>query len=250
MHNLQLGARVALRWSRATVSAVKRIRFAVMSLPSGTKPIVIVCALQFECAQLRKAGLEDIFDIDCCGPGPRGVMSWARQRVSDRRPVILAGLAGGLTDSARIGEAFVIESVRKAVGSYVQPSLILEASDAPRATVSCPADVITTPDAKRAWHRSHNTDLIDLESESFALAMNTAGRPWAIVRGVSDGPDDELPAAMVKWVDEQGNTRTGAVAMSLLRNPRLVAVSKRIGKQATEAMTRVADVLSHATSTT
>jgi hypothetical protein len=221
----------------------KRSGTLVLVLTSQPGFIVVVCALQFERDRLAPAELGAAFELDCCGPGAKGMARWAEKHVGDVRPVVLAGLAGGLVEHAQVGSAFVVREVRAAGGDVLRPTWDLGDSGAPQASTSCPPRTLTSMDAKRAWHRAHRTELADLESEAFARAMQQAGRPWAIVRGVSDAVGDALPDSIDTWVDEQGRTRRGFVALALLKNPALVATAQRLGRQARQAMDAVAEVL-------
>lgn len=206
-------------------------------------PRVVLCALEFERERLERAGLGDAFELACCGPGAEGVTRWMDAHAGDLRPVALAGLAGGLSVETAVGSAYVIHVVRTTTGELLRPAWPLRTEGLALASVSCPKRTLTSPDAKRAWHREHGTDVVDLESEAFAKAAERAGRRWAIVRGVSDGVNDSLPDSIDTWVDEHGRTRRGLIALALLKQPSLVGVMQRLGKNAKLAMDAVAETL-------
>ena len=219
------------------------------TLPCGTMStsqapaIVIACALEFERDRLERASLGNAFEIFCCGPGAKGIGRLVEERAGDARPIVLAGLAGGLVDQVHVGAAYLVREIRAATGESLRPTLQLPDANAKSVSASCPPRTLTTPGAKRAWHAKHRTELVDLESEAFARAMQRSARPWAIVRGVSDGVDDALPDSIDSWVDEHGRTRRGFIALAMLRHPTLVTVAQRLGTHAREAMDAVAEVL-------
>ena len=204
--------------------------------------MIVVCALEFERDRLLRAGVAEHAEILCCGPGGKRISAWADGRSQDERPIVLAGLAGGLTERVEVGSAWIIREVRAGNEALV-PAWIPMIEGVRFATVSCPLKSLTTPEAKRAWHRERGTDLVDLESEAFARAMLRTQRRWAIVRGVSDAVDDALPDSIDSWVDEHGRTRHGFIALAHLRRPSLVAITQRIGKQARQAMDSAAELL-------
>jgi len=211
------------------------------------QPIIVVCALAFEAAQLRKAGMDSTCELHVCGPGAQGVQRWAQQRTPgcmDARRVILAGLAGGLCAAATVGSAMVIDHVRMSCGTMCSPTLTIAApANAVLGSISSASSALCTAAQKRAWFTAHQTDLVDMESEAFAAAMSYADARWAIVRGVSDGPDDELPEEIIAWVDAQGRTRSGAVALAMLRKPSLAMHAQRLANRSKAAMAAVAEVL-------
>ncbi len=109
--------------------------------------------------------------------------------------------------------------------------------------VSCPDRTLTTPEAKRAWAARSGADLVDLESAAFARVADENQWRWAIVRGVSDGPDTTLPADIDTWVDAGGRTRLGRVARAVLRGRVNLAGLMRLRADGTAAMAAAAAVI-------
>ena len=104
-------------------------------------------------------------------------------------------------------------------------------------------DVVTTPAQKRELGREHGAALVDLESSAFAAAAESRGWRWGIVRGVSDGPEDRLPAAIRGWVDERGRARPAKVCLALVRRPGILGSVTRLARRSRAAMAAVARVL-------
>jgi hypothetical protein len=94
---------------------------------------------------------------------------------------------------------------------------------------------------------AYGAALVDMESHAFAAVCEASRLRWAVVRGVSDGPDVALPAEALQWVDEKGKTRMGRVlAQTLLSPPTLAAAIglwKRTGPALKAAAGRLVEML-------
>jgi hypothetical protein len=190
-----------------------------------TRPIII-CPLRRELRLLQRSAPRGA-DVEwlCCGPGPRGVEVAAKTIGASKRTVILAGLAGGLTHRASAGTALVAAEVVEPT-SFERWRSTWQSfqSDAPLplCIVTSTDECVTTPAAKAALAARTGADMVDLESVAFAKAATALGWQWAVVRGISDGPDQALPPGIDGWVDSTGRTRFGSVLMALARRPALI----------------------------
>jgi nicotinate-nucleotide adenylyltransferase len=90
--------------------------------------------------------------------------------------------------------------------------------------------VATTPDEKSRLAAASRAQLVDLESYAFASCAEAVGLRWGIVRGVSDGARETLPAELAGFVDASGETRPGRVLAAIARSPSLVRALMRIGR--------------------
>jgi hypothetical protein len=198
----------------------------------------IVCALEFEAKALRRTARERGWQLDSIGPGARRMEQWAAFAVLPPGSlVVLAGVAGGLTDAHRDG------AVR--VGSVVAPDGREWRAEVPGSwadpTVRCLAadEVLATPAAKRAAAAATGAAIVDLESAAFARIASARGWRWAIVRGISDAVDDRLPDGVAGWTDHSGRTRVGEVAASLLARPWVLPQVIALGRRSAAAMRAV-----------
>lgn len=213
--------------------------------PTSEKP-VILCPLEFECQMLQKEGLEDRYDLVCCGPGADSICLWAQERKSNPTPVILAGLAGSLTPDCEAGSAHIITEVVDEPGeTHWTPPLKGVAKPGGKADI-----IITSTNAtlsgrlsRQLMHHESGGMLIDLESVEFALAASKFGWTWGIVRGVSDDLSTLLPVDIEQWVDETGGTRWGYIMRSLLCRPSLLPVVLELRTHSTNAMSNVAELI-------
>lgn len=156
--------------------------------------------------------------------------------------VILAGVAGSLRAVPRVGDAVVVEEVLDADGRTWRSDVDLP-SGVPRAACLS-VDVVADAPTKRRLSAEHpRAEIVDLESASFAEAAQRAGLRWLVVRGISDGIDDDLPPGVASWTTSDGATRIGAVVAALARRPALMPSVVRLGRRTASAMRAVRTLL-------
>jgi nucleoside phosphorylase len=246
--------------------------------PAENGECVVLCPLEFERRAVERAlmaagaGLEHV-RIVRTGPGPRRVREAVSRLVTVHgKPslAILAGVAGGLADEAAPASAPVLERVTDLSGNEWMCRLAAGGGSALRAdTVAGPAgddaDRVRGADGrfeesarradlpsvvgvdqpvfsardKRALRERTGAFVVDTESHEFARACDAAGVRWAVVRGVSDGPDDALPRQAARWVTEDGLTRPWRVAATLASHPWQVGRVARLGRCSSRAMRAV-----------
>ncbi|HRQ76821.1 MAG TPA: hypothetical protein PK098_12980 [Phycisphaerales bacterium] len=205
------------------------------------KPI-IVCPLRFEAAALRRAGLAQSCDLVCSGPGEQGIHAWGESaNIPAGRKVLLAGLAGGLTARCGKGRAFAASCIVMRGGERATPFLTDEESRS--AIIATSPQVLASREEKAAFARTTGADLVDQESEAFAILAAHRGWMWGVVRGVSDDMGTSLPVGLETWVNECGGTRVMRVAMSLLSGAVSLREVRRLGADSREAMAAVAERL-------
>jgi nucleoside phosphorylase len=192
-------------------------------------------------AHARLAGVE----FRVVGIGAQRIIAAARAALDQpghARPhlLVLGGTAGGLTESPEA------PSVTRVVNETTGHAIAIPAHP-PLAPGEKPASVlgvdrlIDQPSEKRALHARHGTQVVDMESHAFAAAMsdpafNPERVPWSVVRAVSDGPDDHLPAFVVGWFREDGTMRAGRVTWDMARHPHLVPQLLRVKARAKRAL--------------
>jgi rhodanese-related sulfurtransferase len=157
-------------------------------------------------------------------------------------PVILAGVGGGLSESASAGTAWIASRVVDAMtgAEWVSPL-----SD-PRATavvVVCAAGIVSQRAERTALAQRCAGDVVDLESAALARWATAEGRDWAVVRGVSDDLRSTLPPGVGTWIGPRGAVRPLRIAADLLRRPRGVGEVARLRRAGALAMARVASLI-------
>lgn len=206
-------------------------------------PVIVLCPLDFEVSALRQLARRHGWQLECTGPS-QGPADWLqRNRPAPGSQVVLAGVAAGLRPPALAGTAWAARSVHHG-GNALHPTLVL--AGAPLARLACVDAVLHTPQDKRDVAQAHDVDIACMECDAFARQATALGLHWAVVRGVSDGPDHTLPREVTEWTDSAGRTRLGAVARSVLRRPALLGALVQCGRDGKAAMNAVARLLDSA----
>jgi nicotinate-nucleotide adenylyltransferase len=197
------------------------------------EPPLVFCPLGFERRCFLRFGK---LPVVATGPGEAAIRRAFAERDAwpVRRPrlLILVGLAGGLTDRVRAGEAAVVSEVVSLDGAAPLTSRL----GAEHVAIAQAPHIVSSVDEKRRLASRSGADLVDTESRAFAECAADAGIPWAIVRGVSDDASQALPPELAGLVDERGVTRPARIAAALLSRPGLISDLIRIGRTARAAM--------------
>lgn len=177
---------------------------------------------------LRGADLLDEVALLRSGIGRQRILATLDSLVVERgraggvgkpRLVILAGCSGGLTDLP-LDRAAPIAMVVDESGREWTPTVMGPASDDVEPIAVLGVDrLIDEPADKRRLHETTGASIVDMESHAFARRCEELGWPWAVVRGISDGPDHRVPPIILTWVAEDGTNRTGKALMDLLVRP-------------------------------
>lgn len=184
-----------------------------------------------------------------CGPGPGAIRAFLAGLSGADSPrdrlFILFGVAGGLVDGVacspvarvidgeggewRAGVGFddsASASTRVSTSSHVQLPVSLIGVNA----------IVGDPAAKRALHERTGAAMVDTESHIFAAWAAGRWQRWGVIRAVSDGPNETLPAALTRWVDDRGRARASRIAIDVISRPSLIGVARRVGRRTNEAL--------------
>lgn len=209
-----------------------------------TYRILVLCPLEIERrAAARRVGAT--CEVRRIGPGADNVTR-AMETINPQayRLVVLFGVAGGMAQTDRAPA--IAEVVDQASGErWRSPT----AADGIGVTVVGVDAPVCSPQAKRELHARFDASLVDCESHEFARRCEAIGVRWAIVRGVSDGPDAALPAQSAGWISRDGRTRLRGVTQSIARNPLIIGSLLKLGRQTNLALKaacdRLATVVAH-----
>lgn len=210
-------------------------------------PLHILCPLRHEMNLLRRAGVDRFATLHCCGPGAAAVERAVQALQVDpaHDSVMLVGVAGGLSPNAAAGSAHLITSVRDAERTTeLRPPIdALPSVQTPQCVACSTALPVLTIEAKHELRRRSEADVVDTESQRFAETAQALGLRWGIIRGISDGADDTLPAALVDCVDDDGATRLGKVVVALMRRPGVLAELWRLRRTSAQSMRAAAEIV-------
>ena len=196
--------------------------------PADDRPIVLV-PLDHERKGLLAHLSNPDFDLEVCGPGTEGIRRWAGAHTQLKRPVVLAGLGGGLDPELATGTVRFASEVYDPHGKPRTAPLasLIIAPDLEQGRFTSSLRTVGTVEAKADLRRVSGADIVDLESVPFAQLGERLGWKWGIIRAVGDTADEPLPAAVDNWVDHQGRTSRRAMGRDLFRRPNLITHLRR-----------------------
>jgi len=176
------------------------------------RKIIILTALEFEARAVRSA----VEQVEVCRVGLR-----ATELPADLRRaawVVVAGLAGALDPSLRVGDLVLDSPVAMACDGFVKPGLVYTTER-----------LVTSAAEKAELFRQTGALAVDMEQAVVRRALEGTGVPVIGLRAISDPADVALDPAILGFVDERGRTRPLAVAAAVLKRPSLVGPLKRLG---------------------
>lgn len=193
---------------------------------------LVICPLAHERRLIRKA-VGPRAKIVVSGPGADAMRAAVRELKSDPPPlVILCGVAGGLLETAEAPR--ITKILDRNARSWNAPVVV--PGDEPGVTVLALDEPVDTIERKSALSRAYAAALVDCESHAFAEEATALGVRWAVVRGVSDGPGEALPAGVTEWVDAQGRARIGRFLGHCILEPAAFFAALRLHRRSRRAM--------------
>jgi nicotinate-nucleotide adenylyltransferase len=201
-------------------------------------PPLVFCPLGFERRAFLRFGK---LPVVTTGPGSDGIRRAfaARDRWPVRNPrfVILFGLAGSLDARLAPGTDHACGEVVSGNATTPLRSTLIPGACA---RVVEQTNLARTPEEKSRLATDTRAQLVDLESYAFASCAESAGLRWGVVRGISDGADETLPAELEGFVDARGETSVARVLAAIVRRPALVPALIRIGRSSRLALRNAA----------
>jgi len=165
----------------------------------------------------------------------------ARALAQGAGAVLSFGLAAGLEAERAPGTLVVPAEVVGAAARYATDprwcdrlrSALGDADERPVAGIDAP--LFRCAD-KAQLHSATGAIAADMESHVAARLALRAGRPFAVLRVISDPAERSLPPAAVVGMKADGSVNLGAVIASLLRDPGQLPELARIATEARAAM--------------
>ena len=194
--------------------------------------LLILTAVMIEARAVARA-----LGIDCPGPGRPAVgiveglpvelhvIGIAGKGLGEVRPqespsvVIMAGLAGGLDPSLKIGDVVIDGdsegSISPAVG---RPGRIFTSRG-----------IVSSSQEKAELFRTTGASAVDMENDIVREWARGRDAGFIGIRAISDRADQSLDATMLHMVDEWGRVRVPALVRGLLTRGRLLRQLLRLG---------------------
>ena len=194
----------------------------LVRMPTANSLIMVFIPMQIEHAAIRRAldvaGLPDVRTIQT-GIGKYALLKalQAHTPTDGSRPLmILAGAAGGLAHLENH-----VPPIARVIDEHGN-SWTPHRADPAGVTLIAADTIISTPADKKSLAARTGASVVDMEAHAFAAFCEERGLPWTVVRGVSDTPEETLPAQVIHWITPEGNTRNLRAARDLALRPWLI----------------------------
>ena len=186
-------------------------------------PIVILTAVAIEARVIAKAlALKPLSKSDGQPPSwadatnsiqlqPVGIGAKRLSQVSPQRKhcVILAGFAGALDPSLKIGEVILDDC----------PTAWRQGFAGRSGAIHCSQQMVSTAARKAELFQQTRALAVDMESHA---VREWAGTSFISIRAISDTAHEDLNPAVLRFIDDLGNVRPLALSRELLQNPTLL----------------------------
>jgi hypothetical protein len=206
------------------------------------KPIIF-CAVEFEARAVRRA-LAD-FRISP-SPGTPGE-GWGEgsapvihtigikakflpKQLPNNAVIIMAGLAGGLDPSLKIGDVLI-----DSLSDISPPELSY-----PRGLIHTADRIVPTPADRAALFAQTGAQAVDMENAHVRAFAKAFEIPYLGIRAISDCATDTLNPAVARFIDELGRVKPTALARELIRRPKLALELNQLRKASTLAVNNLA----------
>ena len=190
--------------------------------------------------------------VACSGARPERARAAAARLLADGAAGLVSfGLAAGLAPELRPGDLVLAEAVVLPDGRRLPTdpawrcrcaAALAEAGMAPHAGSIAGTDrLLATRAAKRALFEATGALAADMESHAVAELASAAGMPFIVVRAISDGADQALPAAAIRFLGADGRIRPSAL-IGVIARPAALAALVRLGLQTRRALGTLSQV--------
>jgi hypothetical protein len=173
-----------------------------------SKPLILA-AMHMEADALKKALSVDV-----------QIIGISASRLPNPLPraskIILAGLAGALDPTLKVGDIIMDPHIHTA------------------------DHLIATTAEKAQLFRSTGARAVDMENAIVRRAAEAAGIPFVGIRSVSDHADMPLEPELMNVIDEYGRPKPFAVASLLIRRPRLIGGLMQLTRDCKTALASLA----------
>jgi hypothetical protein len=136
-----------------------------------------------------------------------GIRAVRLPRQIDARGIILAGFAGALDPILGVGDI-----VR----------------DDPPGSIYTSSEIVATALEKAYLFARTGARAVDMENAIVRRFAEQMGVPFFGIRAISDTAGEEVDPLVLRFLDETGRVRPGAIAMGLIQKPAIVSTLNRL----------------------
>lgn len=201
----------------------------------GSRKLFIFTAVHAEskaiARALRNRGMNSSVEIRVIGIRAKHLQ--ADMTSSTTRGIIMAGFAGALEASLRIGDVVVAGL----------PSHFVIDGGFREGLIHTSADMAATPAKKLELFAMTGALAVDMEGERVRPFADSLGVPFLHIRAISDTATDALDPAVLDFIDDRGRVRPFALTWGLVRRPGLILKLARLGLNARVAGKRLGEVV-------
>jgi adenosylhomocysteine nucleosidase len=194
--------------------------------------------------------------IACSGARPERAQAEATRLLAEgAKGLVSFGLAAGLDPGLRPGDLVLADVVITPDGQHLATdaawrnrlvALLAKAGvDARARPVVGTERLLVTSQQKRALLEMTSASAADMESHVVAQAASAAGKPFVVIRAISDGADQALPDAALRFLGAEGRIRP-TTALSVISRPWELVALLRLGLQTRHALSTLHEVARNA----
>lgn len=184
------------------------------------KPLIFT-ALNMEAKELVALGLSPlVIGVSACKL-PKDL------RAGGPSCIIMAGIAGALDPSLKIGD-IVLDDSHGLVPPGTQIALH-------RGAIHTADQCVCTIAQKAALFRETRALAVEMEHAIVRRAAGLAGIPVIGIRAISDTADHAIDPAVFRLADDVGNPRPKEIAKLLIRRPQIVGHLRQLDRQSKQA---------------
>ncbi|MEM8837128.1 MAG: hypothetical protein AAGE89_03470 [Pseudomonadota bacterium] len=208
------------------------------------RKIGVICGMLAEIETFERAasGLslpKATFDFRISGASSRRATRECEALFNEGAELIISyGLAGALDPRHKVGDVIysshVVTALDESYGKRPeQTAETLKLRAGPLSTLAsvCGVDeILFEPEDKARLFRMTRAGIADMESHAAARAAGHAGKPFIVLRSISDGAQDRLPHYVGKALGEDGKPKILPVLMGLAAHPGTLPALLRLQK--------------------
>jgi hypothetical protein len=140
--------------------------------------------------------------------------------------IIMAGLAGALDPSLKIGDVVIDQSSTWRGSKVAQKKVWFHSVDHP----------VVTPEEKQELFGQTGAAVVEMENNAVKKAAKAYGIPFLGIRAISDTASESIDPAVLDFVDPYGKVRMKSLVGGVARRPSLIKELRRLSRSSRVAL--------------